>query len=49
MVGAWMFITDRAYMQLLYTSTIGIVMLAGAVVLIGFGALWMRKVIKVEM
>ena len=44
-----MFITDRAYMQLLYTSTIGIVMLFGAVVLIGVGALWMRKVIKVEM
>src|SRR5579859_767264 len=49
MVGVWMFITDRPYMQLLYTSTIGIVMLFGAVVLIGVGALWMRKVIKVEM
>ena len=34
---------------MLYTSTIGIVMLFGAVVLIGVGALWMRKVIKVEM
>jgi len=49
LVGAWMFMTDRPYMQLLYTSTIGIVMLFGAVVLIGVGALWMRKVIKVEM
>jgi Flp pilus assembly protein TadB len=49
LVGAWMFVTDRAYMRLLYTSTIGIVMLFGAVVLIGLGALWMRKVIKVEM
>lgn len=49
LVGMWMFITDRPYMQLLYTSAIGIVMLFGAVVLIGVGALWMRKVIKVEM
>jgi len=49
LVGVWMFISDRPYMQLLYTSTIGIVMLFGAVVLIGVGALWMRKVIKVEM
>ena len=49
LVGGWMFMTDRAYMRLLYTSTIGIVMLFGAVVLIGVGALWMRKVIKVEM
>jgi Flp pilus assembly protein TadB len=49
LVGAWMFVTDRAYMRLLYTSTIGIVMLFGAVVLIGLGALWMRKVIRVEM
>ncbi len=49
LVGVWMFITDRAYMRLLYTSTIGIVMLVGAVVMIGLGALWMRKVIKVEM
>ncbi|MGH3256629.1 MAG: type II secretion system F family protein [Streptosporangiaceae bacterium] len=49
LVGGWMFMTDRPYMQLLYTSTIGIVMLFGAIVLIGVGALWMRKVIKVEM
>ena len=49
LVGAWMFTTDRAYMRLLYTSAIGIAMLVGAVFLIGVGALWMRKVIKVEM
>jgi Flp pilus assembly protein TadB len=49
LIGVWMFVTDRAYMRLLYTNTIGIVMLVGAVFLIGVGALWMRKVIKVEM
>jgi Flp pilus assembly protein TadB len=48
-IGLWMFITDRAYMRLLYTNTIGIFMLVGAVVLIGLGALWMRKVVRVEM
>jgi Flp pilus assembly protein TadB len=49
LIGVWMFTTDRPYMRLLYTNTIGIVMLAGAVFLIGVGALWMRKVIRVEM
>jgi Flp pilus assembly protein TadB len=49
LVGAWMFITDPAYMRTLYTTTIGITMLVGAVVLAGLGAIWMRKVIKVEM
>ncbi len=49
LVGGWLFITDRAYVRLLYTSTLGIAMLFGAVVLTGVGALWMRKVVKVEM
>ena len=49
MIGFWMFITDRTYMRLLYTSPIGIAMLVGAVFLIGMGGLWMRKVIKVEL
>jgi Flp pilus assembly protein TadB len=48
-IGAWMFMSDRSYMRVLYTSTIGIAMLIGAVILTCVGALWMRKVIKVEM
>jgi Flp pilus assembly protein TadB len=48
-IGAWMFTADRAYMRPLYTTAIGIAMLLGAVILTCVGALWMRKVIKVEM
>jgi len=49
LVGGWLFISNRVYMRPLYTSPVGIAMLAMAMLLIGAGALWMRKVIKVEM
>jgi Flp pilus assembly protein TadB len=49
LVGGWLFLTDRSYTRLLYTTTIGIVMLVGAVVLTCVGAVWMRKVVRVEM
>jgi tight adherence protein B len=49
MVGGWLFISNPAYMRPLYTSPVGIAMLLVAGVLIVVGALWMRKVIKVEM
>lgn len=49
MIAGWLFISSPAYMRPLYTTTIGMVMLVGAVVLVGLGALWMRKVIRVEM
>jgi Flp pilus assembly protein TadB len=49
LLGGWMFISDPHYMRPLYTTTIGVFMLVGAVFLTGVGALWMRKVIKVEM
>jgi tight adherence protein B len=49
LIGAWLFISNPAYMRPLYTSPVGIAMLAVAALLTGVGALWMRKVIKVEM
>jgi Flp pilus assembly protein TadB len=36
-------------MRPLYTTPVGIVMLMAGGGLVGLGALWMRKVIKVEM
>ena len=48
-LGGFMFIDDPVYMRPLYTSTVGVAMLMGAAVLTVVGALWMRKVIKVEM
>ena len=36
------------YMRLLYTTLVGIVMLACAVVLVVLGSLWMRKLVRVE-
>jgi Flp pilus assembly protein TadB len=49
LIGGWLFISSPAYMRPLYTTPIGMAMLGAAVVLVGAGALWMRKVIKVEM
>jgi Flp pilus assembly protein TadB len=49
LVGGWMFITSPSYMRPLYTTALGLAMVATAVVLMVVGALWMRKVIRVEM
>jgi tight adherence protein B len=47
-LGGWLFYSSRSYMQLLYTTTFGVIMLGGAIVLVGIGAFWMRALIKVE-
>lgn len=38
----------RAYLQPLWTTTPGLMMIVAAVLLMGVGALWMRKVVTVE-
>lgn len=47
-IGGWLFLTRRSYVAVLYTTTVGIVMLVFAVLMIVGGALWMRKMVKVE-
>ena len=47
-IGGWLFLTRRSYLRPMYTTTVGIVMLVLAVLLVGGGALWMRKLVKVE-
>jgi Flp pilus assembly protein TadB len=47
-IGGWFFYSDPGYMRPLYTTLAGLVMLVGSVVLVGVGALWMRKLIKIE-
>lgn len=47
-VGLWMALTKPEYMSLLYTTPIGLLMLAGGATLIVIGALWMRALVKVE-
>jgi Flp pilus assembly protein TadB len=47
-VGAFLFITRRAYMRPLYTTHLGEFMLAGAFVLLVLGTLIMRQMIKLE-
>jgi len=49
LIGAWLFLSDPAYMRPLSTTAVGIAMLLVAGLMTGLGALWMRKVIKVEM
>jgi Flp pilus assembly protein TadB len=47
-LGGWLFYSSRSYMQLLYTTTFGLMMLTGAIALVVIGAFWMRALIKVE-
>jgi len=47
MVGGWLFLTRRSYLRPLYTTTLGMIMLGFAMVMIVGGALWMRKMVKV--
>jgi tight adherence protein B len=48
LIGGWMFLSRRSYLRPLWTSGIGIGMLVTSIVLIVVGALWMRKLVKVE-
>ncbi|MFI5958217.1 type II secretion system F family protein [Cryptosporangium sp. NPDC051539] len=47
-VGGFMFAVRREYVKPLYTTTIGIGLLVGAVLFMILGALWLRKLVKVE-
>jgi tight adherence protein B len=47
-VAAWLFITSGPYMRVLYTTTLGEILLSLAVGLIVIGALLMRRMIKVD-
>jgi tight adherence protein B len=47
LLGGWLFYSSRSYMQLLYTTPIGLIMLFGSVSLVVVGALWMRALIRV--
>ena len=48
MVAATLLLFRREYLRPLWTTTPGLVMVGGAIVLMGVGALWMRKVVTVE-
>jgi Flp pilus assembly protein TadB len=48
LVGGWLMFSDRTYIRPLYTTSLGLLMLAGAAVLFVIGAVWMRVLIKVE-
>lgn len=47
-VGAWLTFSNPQYMSPLFTTPIGLMMVAGGVVLIVVGAFWIRVLIKVE-
>jgi tight adherence protein B len=47
-LGGWMFVFRREYLEPLYTRPLGILMLATSVLMIGVGGLWLRKIVRVE-
>jgi Flp pilus assembly protein TadB len=48
MVAGVLLLFRRQYLHPLWTTTPGVVMVAGALLLMGVGSLWMRKVVTVE-
>ena len=44
----WLFLTRRAYVSLLWTTTLGLIMSVGAIIAVVIGWFWMRKVAQVE-
>jgi tight adherence protein B len=48
LVGIWLFISSPLYMRPLYTTRPGQIMFAAAIGLMVLGALWMRKMIRIE-
>lgn len=48
LLATWLFLARREYLRPLYTTSMGMVMLAGGFVLVVLGALWMRKLVNVE-
>lgn len=47
-IGLYMFATNAQYIGLLFSSKVGIVMLAGAALLLTAGVLWMRKIVNID-
>jgi Flp pilus assembly protein TadB/Mg-chelatase subunit ChlD len=48
MIGGWLLLVRRDYLRPLFSTPIGIAMLAGAGLLVGVGAFWMSRLVKVE-
>ncbi|MFI9816871.1 VWA domain-containing protein [Saccharothrix variisporea] len=47
-LATWLVLTRYEYMRPLFTTAIGWVLVGGATVMVGLGALWMRKLVRVE-
>lgn len=47
LIGSFLFLTRDDYMHPLYTTSLGLAMMTGAVVLVVLGTIWMRNVVKV--
>ncbi|MGZ5302353.1 MAG: type II secretion system F family protein [Actinomycetota bacterium] len=47
-IGLYMFLSNREYIMLLFTSKVGLVMLSGAGLLLAAGILWMRKIVDID-
>ena len=45
---AFLFSTNRDYLEPMFTRTVGIIALAGGVVLMGIGAYWLKKIVDIE-
>jgi tight adherence protein B len=46
--GVWMYLTRREYLSVLWTTSTGLMLLVGAVVLVIVGSFWMSRWVRVE-
>ena len=47
-IALYMYAVNKEYVSLLVTTTVGWVLLIGALGLLGLGILWMRKIVKID-
>ena len=47
-IATYLFIANPDYVGLLVTTRMGIIMLVGAIVLLGVGVAWMRKIVDID-
>lgn len=47
-IAGYIGLVNPAFLKILFSETLGKVLIAGALVLMGIGAVWMRKIIKID-
>ncbi len=47
-IALYMFVVNKDYIMLLFTTKTGLIMLSGAAIALVVGILWMRKIVDID-